>query len=199
MAMKFKLWKGLWVLIILVLPEKILAQAQPERALRMSIEINAPLDSVWARWTTDAGRKKFFAPSSRMELATLGYMEILFAPQAPEGQRGAENNRVLAVQEKQMLSFTWDAPPQFPEIRKQRTSVVLRFYKVNDAKTLVVFNQSGWGTGTDWDTVYKYFTNAWSTFVLPNLKYSLEVGPLNWSDFPKNLPQGLKPAEVIPN
>lgn len=168
-----------------------------EKTLSLTIEINSPLDSVWSRWTTTSGRAKFFAPSSRMELSTLGPMEILFNPAAPEGQRGAENNRVLAFQDKQMLSFTWDAPPQWPEIRKQRTVVVLRFQKISETKTLVMFNQMGWGTGADWDTVYTYFTNAWSGFVLPNLKYSLEVGPVDWSDFPNRLPKGLKPAVNI--
>src|SRR5690349_13169748 len=108
-----------------------------ERVLAMSIEVNAPLDSVWSRFTTESGRRKFFAPVSNFELATLGRVDILFNPAAPEGQRGAENNRMLTVQEKQMISFTWDAPPHFPTIRSQRTVVVFRFYKVDTNKTLV--------------------------------------------------------------
>lgn len=168
-----------------------------ERAIAFSIDIDAPLDSVWARWTTASGRAKFFAPSSKLELSTLGFMEILFSPDAPEGQRGAENNRVLAVQEKKMLSFTWDAPPTFPEIRKQRTVVIIRFYPLAEKKTRVTLHQLGWGTGSDWDTVYGYFQAAWSTFVLPNLKYSLEVKPVDWTNFPNNAPKGLKPAVAI--
>ena len=34
--------------------------------------------------------------------------------------------RILAFQEKKMLSFTWNAP-SLPEARKQRTHVTLRF------------------------------------------------------------------------
>ena len=179
--------------------DKSILSPGTERAISLSIEVNAPVDSVWSRWTADTGRKKFIAPSSRLELTTLGYMEILFMPQAPEGQRGAENNRVLSFQEKQMLSFTWDAPPKFPEIRKQRTVVMLRFYRLADAKTLVTLRQTGWGIGTDWDACYDYFTNAWGTFVLPNLKHSLEVAPIDWSDFPNRLPKGLKPAMQLSN
>ena len=168
-----------------------------EKVLAMSIEINAPLDSVWSRFATASGRRKFLAPESNFEMATMGRVDILFSPTAPEGQRGAENNRMLAIQEKQMISFTWDAPPQFPEIRKQRTVVVFRFAKIDPGKTLVTFRQMGWGTGTDWDTVYKYFTSAWSGFVLPNLKYSLEVAPVDWNDFPNKLPKNLKPATLL--
>jgi uncharacterized protein YndB with AHSA1/START domain len=184
------------VIMLLLLAQPSFAQQTKERILSMSIEVNASVDSVWSRWTTEAGRKKFFAPSSKMELKTLGFMEILFMPSAPEGQRGAENNRVLAVQEKQMLSFTRDAPPQFSEIRKQRTVVVIRLEKLGEKRTRVTLNQIGWGTTTDWDTVYGYFSKAWSTFVLPNLKYSLEVAPVNWSDFPNKLPKNLPPATV---
>lgn len=168
-----------------------------ERILSMSIEINAPLDSVWSRFSTASGRRKFLAPATTFELATLGRVDILFNPSAPEGQRGAENNRILTVQEKQMISFTWDAPPQWPEIRKHRTVVVFRFYNVGPSKTLVTFHQLGWGTGAEWDAVYQYFTNAWSGFVLPNLKYSLEVAPVDWSDFPNKIPKGLKPATLL--
>jgi uncharacterized protein YndB with AHSA1/START domain len=166
-----------------------------EKILALYIRINAPLDSVWTRWSTEKGIKKFFAPACYFEPTVLSLFEIYFAPNAPEGQRGAENNRILAIQDKQMISFTWDAPPQWPDIRKHRTIVAIRLYKKNENETLVTLTQTGWGTGADWDAVFDYFSGAWAGFVLPNLKYSLEVRPIDWTDFPKNAPQGLKPAE----
>jgi uncharacterized protein YndB with AHSA1/START domain len=172
--------------------EKIVTK---EKILGLYIRVNAPLDSVWERWSTAKGLRKFFAPACTFEPKVLSPFEILFAPNAPEGQRGAENNRILAIQDKQMISFTWDAPPQWPDIRKNRTTVAVRFYKVDDEQTLVTLTQTGWGIGPEWDTVYTYFVQAWGGFVLPNLKYSLEVKPIDWTDFPKNAPQGLKPAD----
>jgi uncharacterized protein YndB with AHSA1/START domain len=168
-----------------------------EKIVNLFIRINAPLDSVWSRWSSEKGIRKFFAPACNYELKTFGKLDILFAPQAPAGQRGAEDNLILAVEEKKMVSFTWDAPPQYPEIRKQRTLVTVRFYPTTVNQTLVTLSQTGWGQGENWETVRTYFNNAWAGFVLPNLKYSLEVGPINWTDFPKNAPQGLKPAEVF--
>jgi uncharacterized protein YndB with AHSA1/START domain len=166
-----------------------------EKVLNLFIRIHAPLDSVWQRVSTEKGIKKFFAPACTFEPKVLSLFEIHFAPGAPAGQRGAENNRVLAIQEKQMISFTWDAPPQWPEIRKQRTVVALRLFKINDKETIVTLSQTGWGLGAEWNAVYDYFIGAWAGFVLPNLKYSLEVKPVDWTDYPKNAPQGLKPAE----
>ncbi|MFZ5971440.1 MAG: SRPBCC family protein [Bacteroidota bacterium] len=170
-----------------------------EKSLSLSIEINAPVDSVWARWSSAAGLQKFFAPVVRFEPGTLGLMEVHFAPDAPAGQRGSENNRILAMQEKQMLSFTWDAPPIFPEIRKQRTVVLLRFFEITPGKTLVVFRQMGWGTGADWEAVFNYFLPAWRDRVLPYLKYSLEVRPIDWKNFPASAPVGLSPANLLKN
>ena len=158
-----------------------------ERAIKLEIVVDAPIAKVWNAWTTREGIKSFFARECDIELRVLGKYDILFAPNAPPGLRGAEGNLVLAIQEPEMLSFTWDAPAKFPNIRKQRTSVVLRFVELDKATTKVLFTQSGWGTGKEWDDVYAYFIPAWSEFVLPNLKYSLEVGPIDWSKPPKAL------------
>jgi uncharacterized protein YndB with AHSA1/START domain len=166
-----------------------------EKILNVFIRINAPLDSVWSRWSSEKGVRKFFAPACDYEFKPQGKLGIYFAPTAPKGQRGAEDNLILAIEDKKMVSFTWDAPPQFPEIRKQRTLVTIRFYAISKNETLVTLSQTGWGQGEDWTTVRNYFGGAWAGFVLPNLKYSLEVKPVDWSDFPKSAPQGLKPAE----
>ncbi|HEY0742279.1 MAG TPA: SRPBCC domain-containing protein [Chryseosolibacter sp.] len=168
-----------------------------EKKVSLYIRINASVDSVWSRWASEKGIKMFFAPACTYELKTFGKLDILFAPLAPPGQRGAEDNRILAVEEKKMISFTWDAPPQYPEIRKQRTLVTVRFYPTSSKETLVTLTQTGWGQGEDWNTVLNYFKGAWAGFVLPNLKYSLEVAPINWTDFPNHAPKGLKPAEAF--
>jgi uncharacterized protein YndB with AHSA1/START domain len=207
--MKSVLLRSLGVIIFLsgLLPEANEAYAQPltaaeqtltkEKVLGLYIRINAPLDSVWSRWTNEKGIKKFFAPACRLEAKPLGRLDIFFAPDAPPGQRGAEDNMILAVQEKKMISFTWDCPPQWPEIRKQRTVVAVRFYATTNSETLVTLTQTGWGLGAEWDAVYTYFGNAWAGFVLPNLKYSLEVKPVDWTNFPQNAPKGLKSAEKL--
>jgi uncharacterized protein YndB with AHSA1/START domain len=189
------------VLTLITLSSLTIVNAQPaqipkEKNVQLYVTVNAPVDSVWSRWTTESGLKKFFAPACVIELKTFGMFEILFEPSAPAGQRGAENNRILAVEEKKMLSFTWDAPPQFPQIRAQRTQVTIRLYPTEDSKTIVTLTQTGWGLGKDWQTVRDYFEKAWGGFVLPSLKYSLEVKPMDWAGFPKTLP-ALQPAQTF--
>lgn len=164
---------------------------QRERAIRLEIQVAAPVKKVWEAWTTPAGIKSFFGKDCRIELRVLGPYEIYFNPDGPRGRRGAEDNHILAIQEGKMLAFTWDAPWTFPEIRKQRTSVVLRFIEVAPNQTKVTLTQTGWGEGEEWDKVYHYFISAWGEHVLPYLKHSLEVGPIDWNNPPKKVEKAL--------
>ena len=174
-------------------PTETTAARDADRTIKLEIIIQAPAEKVWWAWTTRDGIKSFFAPDCDIDLRVLGKYEILFAPSAPPGRRGAEGNLILAIQEGKMLSFTWDAPPKFPEIRKQRTSVVIRLVPLNQNTTRLEFRQTGWGEGEDWTKVHDYFVSAWGDVVLPHLKHSLEVGPIDW----KNPPQVLKKATRI--
>ncbi len=164
-----------------------------DRAIRFEIVVNAPVDRVWKAWTTREGIKSFLAPDCDIDVRVLGKYDILFAPAAAAGLRGAEGNLILAMQEGKLLSFTWDAPPHFPNIRKQRTSVVVRFARLNQDQTKLRFTQSGWGEGEEWDKAYDYFIRAWGEVVLPFLKHSLESGPIDW----KNPPRKLAKARLI--
>lgn len=183
--------KNLLTIILLIAATTAIAQS-PEKYLATTIDIDAPVDTVWSRWASPQGIRKFFVPQSTIELQTLGRLDFHMNPSAPEGQRGAENNRVLAWQKNKMLSFTWDAPPTFPEIRKQRTSVIIRFNELPGDKTNVTLTQIGFGTGSDWDQVYNYFNTAWSAYVLPRLKHSCENSGTNLTNMPTDLPPAKK-------
>jgi len=161
--------------------------ADVDRTIKLEILIRAPVEKVWWAWTTRDGIKSFFAPDCDLDLRVLGKYDILFAPSAPVGRRGAEGNLVLAIQEGRMLSFTWDAPPTLPEIRKQRTSVVIRLLPVDQNTTRLIFRQTGWGDSEEWTKAHDYFEGAWGDVVLPRLKHSLEVGPLDWKNPPEKL------------
>lgn len=189
----------LLVTLLIVAPISHAAETQStrpthsDRAIKLEIVLNAPADKVWNAWTTREGIRTFFAPDCDIDLRVLGKYDILFNPSAPSGLRGAENNLILAIQEGKLLSFTWDAPATFPNIRKQRTSVVIRLTPLESNKTRLSLTHSGWGEGAEWDKVYDYFIVAWGDVVLPFLKHSLESGPIDW----KNPPQKLQKATLI--
>jgi uncharacterized protein YndB with AHSA1/START domain len=178
---------GLWpkllaVLALLVMLSACSAQATPERIITEKITVNASIDDVWKAWTTSDGIKTFFAPDAKVEAKVGGPFEIYIDPFAAPGMKGADDMVFLAVQDKRMLSFTWNAPPSLPEARKQRTVVVVRFASRGDTLTDVTINHMGWGEPSadgEWGKAYDYFAKSWPN-VLKNLKKRFDSGPVDW-------------------
>ncbi len=151
------------LLPLLALTGPAQAGSAGERELRKEVIVAAPAAEVWAAWATSAGAQTFFAPSARIELSRGGAYEILFAPDAPRGQRGAEGLHVLSYVPGQMISFEWSAPPDFPEIRERGAStfVVVHITRLGPRRARVVLHHLGWGKGSDWDAMHAYFDRAW--------------------------------------
>jgi uncharacterized protein YndB with AHSA1/START domain len=155
-----------------------------ERAIYGEIVVNANRDEVWEAWTTEAGVKSFFAPGCNLDLKPDSLYEIFFNPSAKPGERGGEGLRIMAIQPKQMFSFTWNAPPNLPEVRNQRTHVIVRLYELDLGQTRVTLYHDGWGNGGEWDKAFEYFERAWKRIVLPRLRYRFEHGPIDWDNPP---------------
>ena len=153
-----------------------------ERAIDKEVVVPASVDAVWDAWTTREGITSFMAPDARVEPRVGGAFSIHFDPGAAPGARGADDMRFMALQPKRMLSFDWNAPPSLPEVRAQRTFVVVRLAPVDDKTTRVTLHHTGWGDGGEWDKAYAYFDRAWGN-VLGNLQKRFESGPVDWTDW----------------
>lgn len=152
-----------------------------ERAIDKEVVIRATLEQAWASWTTRDGVRSFFAPDAVVEARPGGAFNIHFDPGAPEGLKGADTMRFMALQPMKMLSFDWNAPPSLPEARAQRTLVILRFEAVDAQSTRVKLHHVGWGDGGEWDKAHGYFDRAWGN-VLANLAKRWESGqPQDWT------------------
>jgi uncharacterized protein YndB with AHSA1/START domain len=174
----------IFILIIILVSNLLLAQ-NAGKEIRCEIIIDAPAEKVWLAWATEEGVKSFFAPDCKIELEVDGAYEMYFIPEAEYGSKGGENNTILAFQENKMLSFTWNAPPVLSQVRGQKTHVLISLTELNQNKTQVVLTHDGWGEGDEWDKAFEYFSSAWEFVVLPRLKYSLEVAPIDWKNPPK--------------
>jgi len=153
-----------------------------ERAIDKEVVVAAPIEAVWQAWTTRAGIRTFFAPDAEVDARVGGAFHIHINPFAEPGMKGADDMRYMALQAPTMLSFDWNAPPSLPEVRAQRTFVVVRLAPVDAKSTRVSLHHTGWGTGGQWDDTYAYFDRAWGN-VLGNLKKSFESGPVDWTDW----------------
>ncbi len=131
------------------------------RAVRKEVVVTAPMADVWQSWTTSEGIKGFVGVNSKIQLDIAGPFELYFAEDAPEGQRGGETCKVLSYLPQRMLSFSWNAPPNFAHLREKHTWVVLEFQELDGGKVKVGLTHLGWGQGDDWNKLYDYFDRAW--------------------------------------
>lgn len=152
---------------------------QSDRILRRETVVPAALEEVWEAWTTTEGVKTFFASLAKVELVIGGPFEIYFLPDARRGARGSEGCRVLSYVPPKMLSFSWNAPPEFGKLRGRHTIVVVRLEESGRGKVKVLLSHHGWGKGREWDKLYDYFDKAWAS-VLGNLKRRFVAGPIDW-------------------
>ena len=151
-----------------------------ERCIELEVIVDARVEEVWRAWTTTEGVKGFFAPDANIELRVGGPFEIFFDPSKPPGDRGADGMEIIGFQPNRMLSFTWNAPWEFPEARKQRTVVIIRLEPLPVERTRVTLRHLAWGVGGEWDQTFYYFSQAWPR-VLENLQRRFSEGPINQS------------------
>lgn len=161
------------------------AAAQPQgetTSITKEVVVPATRAEVWRAWTTDEGVRTFLAPSSNVKLAIGGPYEIFFAPDAPPGQRGGEDLKVLSYLPMEMLSFDWSFPPSIPSLREAgaRTWVVVTLADAGPGQVRVRLTQLGWQSGGDWDKSYNYFQHAWD-IVLGRLEKRFASGPIDWN------------------
>jgi len=129
-----------------------------------SIVASKSNEACFELWTTEEGIKKFFAPNCSVDLRVGGPFEMYFLAEAKEGERGSEGCKFLSYIPNEMVSFSWNAPPQFPTIRngKHYTWVVITFSAKSSNETKVRLQHLGWLEGEEWDAVFNYFDLAWA-------------------------------------
>lgn len=166
-------------LLLLVLASVAGAQ---QRSIDKEVVVAAPVSEVWKAWTTREGIVSFMAPDAEIEARPGGAFHVHFDPLAAPGMKGADDMRYMALQPPTLLSFDWNAPPHLPQVRAQRTFVIVRLQEVDGKSTRVTLHHAGWGDGGEWDQAHAYFDRAWGG-VLANLKKRFDSGPLDWSDW----------------
>lgn len=122
-----------------------------------------PRSEAWRKWTTHEGLRSFFGKDNRMELRTGGPFEIYFFDESETGKRGSEGCTVLDFLPEEMLSFTWNVPPQFAEVRASgfMNNVVIAFQEAPGNQVRIRITHSGWPEGEVFDEIFTYFDRAW--------------------------------------
>lgn len=144
--------------------------APSERVLHRTAIYPVGLDRTWWGWTSSAGLRAALGCEARVELRIGGPYEIYFDASAQPGARGSEGQRILSFLPKRMLSFEWNAPPSFGELRQRRTWVVVEFEAVERGRTEVSISHLGWGTGPAWERLFSFFDRNWGNVLESGVK-----------------------------
>lgn len=134
-----------------------------DKQIKKTRLIKESVEKVWWRWTTHEGLKTFMGEDNKIELTPGGAFEIYFLMDNPVGLRGSEDCKVLSYLPYQMLSFSWNAPPEHKEIResKYKTWVVVNLKSLSENQTEITLTHLGWLDDEKWIAVFDYFNTAW--------------------------------------
>jgi uncharacterized protein YndB with AHSA1/START domain len=153
-------------------------EMESARAVRVEATIDAPVSEVWRLWTTSQGAEEFFAQKANIGLTIGGPYEIQFDPK--DETSGTKGLKVLSYAPKEMISFQWNAPTEYPEVRNGGTWVVVQMRPEGAERTHVIVTHLGWKQGPEWDRAYDHFVQGWGDLV-KRLERRVTDGPIDWN------------------
>ncbi len=149
-----------------------IAISSEEQALRLVVELDAPLSEVWTRFTTDDGVRSWMVPVGEVDLRSGGAIRSNYDPCASLGDEGTITLDIVNyVPEKFLLLRTdlgaaTDAPWMNAAIleRSPHMSNLIQFESIDAERTRVTSWGLGYGTGEEWDQMIGFFVagNSWS-------------------------------------
>jgi len=148
------------------------------RWIRVEATVKAPVAEVWRVFTTSKGAEEFFAQKANIRLAIGGPYEIQFDPK--NEQSGTKGLKVLSYAPAEMISFQWNAPTEYPEVRNGGTWVVVQMRPEGTDRTHVTVTHYGWKDGAEWDEAYVHFVRGWGDLI-NRLERRFTDGPIDWN------------------
>jgi uncharacterized protein YndB with AHSA1/START domain len=136
--------------------------------------IRAPQAEVYRAWSEGRAFAAAFDPArpelrAEIDLAIGGRYEWLW-----DGSTGSNECQVLSFVPGRMISFSWNAPPEQPDSRAQRTWVVVELQPAGDGATRCRLTHLGFGSAPHWQETRAYFEQAWP-YVLERFRENLEA------------------------
>ncbi len=166
--MKTKLVVSLLFLLALL---PISARAQDNTRLVHDGVVNAPVEQVWAAFTTKEGMESWMAAHANVELKVGGTMKTQYDPKGTIDDAKAIESTILSYEPKRMLSFKVTKPPEafpFPNAIKNMWTIVY-FLPEGDKATRVREVSLGFGTDEESKKMREFF-NRGNAFTLQRLQ-----------------------------
>lgn len=153
-------------------------ETHSSRSVRAEAVVHAPVSEVWRVWSTSAGAEEFFAEKANIQLSIGGPYEIQFDPK--DERSGTKGLRILSYAPEEMISFQWNAPPEYPDVRNGGTWVVVQMRPEGPNWTLVTVTHYGWKNGPQWDRAFAHFVLGWGG-LMKRLERRFTDGPIDWT------------------
>jgi uncharacterized protein YndB with AHSA1/START domain len=110
--------------------------------------IEAPVDAVWAAWTTKEGLESWNVAHAEVELKVGGKMQTHYDPKGRIGDPNTIKNTILSFEPKRMLSIQVTNPPEKFPFKNAVKSVwhVMHFEDAGPSRTRLSIVGLGYGT-----------------------------------------------------
>lgn len=160
----------------------IIEESDGTRTMVHSIVVHAPVEKLWAAFTTAEGWRSWAVPFAVMDFRVGGIIETSYDPSAQRGDANNIQNKILAYIPKRMLAFqAVKAPAGFPgaELLPSLWNVV-EFAPLKGNRTRVRLSGLGYGRDAGRETLFQFFKRG-NDASLAALREALEQGPKDWS------------------
>ena len=150
-------------------------ESSGQRAIQLSAEMPASAERAYAMFTSSEAFSSWAVAVSKIDFRVGGTIESSYDPKARIGDPENIVNRIEAYVPGRLLVIrNVQAPSGLPgrDLFKQ-TVTVLQFEPLGADRSRVVVTNSGYGSGGEWDTLYKHF--EWGdAYTLAALRKRLE-------------------------
>lgn len=156
--------------------------AESDRVMRLSVEVPAPVEKVWERWTTAEGWRAFATPHAVVDFRVDGVIESSYGAEFTPGAPGNIKNRIVAFVPGRMLAFrNIQTPPGFVNAEAfAQTATIIEMEPAGASATRVTLTGVGFKEGKAFDELYAKFRSG-NSFVLQKLRDSFVTGPVDWA------------------
>ena len=138
-----------------------------EKVLRFECILPVKLTDAWKLFSTDEKLEKWIAPLAHIELKSGGYILTNYDKAKSLSDSSSIKLPITSFIDNEILVLKVILNDNFVKsLRESDTNLqeVIQFIKVDNKHTKIVSSMIGWGTGTDWDKAYDFFTkgNQWT-------------------------------------
>jgi uncharacterized protein YndB with AHSA1/START domain len=148
-----------------------------DRALQLSIDLDAAPEAVFALFTTSDGFASWAAPIARVDLRVGGAIEANYDPKKAIGDPDNIINRIEAyVPGKLLVIRNLQTPASLPNRELfGKTVTVLDFAALPGGRTRLTLTNAGYGNGAGFDALYQHF--EWgNAYTLDRLRQRIAAG-----------------------